>query len=1282
MSGPGWNIEGWAMPIPEENPDNLDSEEIDALVDRIADRFERDWRSGARPSIQSYLEEAQGESRTALLIELVKLDLEYCRKSGLVKDLPDYVSVIPDLQSADPSVLRALADYLKDLDRLLAEEDEPSGQRRLSDTRHDSLGDLNDALDQTSQTTAKYLLHKELARGGMGVVMLCTDKTIGRPVAMKVMRPEVGVSGNQRIRFLQEAQVTGQLEHPNIVPLHELGRNTEGDIYFTMKLVRGRSLGEILKDLKQVSGVPPAAGQVSGEDRQPSSSGLKPERSPLTTPTGKAHHSPPTLTDLLTIFLKVCDGVAFAHSRGVIHRDLKPDNIMVGDFGEVVISDWGLAKVLRRDRGTMGPRDNRTEEPQEREGADVQPAGGKSGTPSQDGTKTLRSKDLEPESSAGNRESTTVLDTGGTGARTVTLPPSAGPGSVPTPAPPQLHPPLADSHIASSNVRTLMSDSDTSLTQEGAVAGTPAYMSPEQAEGRSDLVDELSDIYSLGAILYEILTLERPVQGASLTEMVNNARAAEVVPPAQRSPGRNIPDELAAVAMKAMSRTRAARYPSVTDLACDINLFLEGRSVSAKEDTSLQAFAKLVRRNKGVSAAIAAAVLVLAVMGALFTYDNARKRRQAEDALQAAVDAQKAERQTKLAASERFAMQAVQAAEEGRLAEAEARADGAAETMPDGPWGYYARAIIAREKGDWDRVGEMLGKALSQDPAHQPALAAKASLLTLLGKTQEALEQVKRLDQVTDWRSLSGVAQTLMAAGRFTDAQRAYERVLELMAKDSFAPREAVTDVKDRWSLARAEAGCQGLWERVRDLPAGEMAKRIEAKLGEIHDKPVVMGRQERDGALDSVNLNSFGIKYLQPLRGLPLRELSLTVNPLSDLTPLKGMPLRSLDVSQTSVTDLEPLRGMPLVSLGIGHTKVSDLDPLRNAPLEQFNAVGAPIKDLGPLKGAPLRSLALQYTMVTDLNPLRGAPLTSLTLTLTKVADLRPLERMPLESLYLDSTKVSDLTPLKGMPLKALHLHNARVIDLAPLQGMPLQRLSLRATTIADISPLSGAPMIWLDISYTKVTDLRPLRGMPLQFLDATSNPGLRSLSGLEGLPLETLHLRAASVEDISHLKGLPLKDLDISQTVVADLDPLKGAPLTKLSLEASKVVDIGPLAGMPLSHLNLRATLVRDLKPLTGRTLTVLNLEATPVSDLTPLSGMLLTTLFINGTHVTDLTALRGMPLQQFYFDPGKIEKGIQDIRQIRTLQRIGTDYCHAWKPEEFWPKYDAGEFRNPGT
>ena len=169
---------------------------------------------------------------------------------------------------------------------------------------------VSELLARQTKKGQRYIIEKEIARGGMGAVLRAVDCDIRREVAVKYMLVEG--DRNKKLRFIEEAQITGQLEHPNIVPIHELGVDAQKRVFFSMKMVKGRSLQQILDDLR--------------------------------TNPKKTEYS---LGRLLNILVNVCNGLAYAHSRGVVHRDLKPANIMVGDFGEVYVMDWGLAKVLR-----------------------------------------------------------------------------------------------------------------------------------------------------------------------------------------------------------------------------------------------------------------------------------------------------------------------------------------------------------------------------------------------------------------------------------------------------------------------------------------------------------------------------------------------------------------------------------------------------------------------------------------------------------------------------------------------------------------------------------------------------------------------------------------------------------------------------------------------------------------------------------------------------------------------------------------------------------------------
>ena len=311
----------------------------------------------------------------------------------------------------------------------------------LSDDRIDHLREL--AVEPDFSAT-KYQLGGELARGGMGTVYLAEDTKLNRQVAIKVLNPP-DVTTDLRERMIREAQIIARLEHPGIVPVHDVGVLPDGRVFYAMKYVRGRRLDEY------------AAETVSIKDR-------------------------------LRKFQSACDAVAFAHAHGVIHRDLKPQNIMIGSFGEVLVLDWGVAKILRKH---------------------------------------------EPASEAD----------------TLMLP--------------------------GNNSKHKPGD-----TTQGTIIGTRHYMSPEQARGEVDRLDERSDVYSLGAVLCFLLTNESP----------NTTRPRAINPKVSKA--------AEAICLKAMSPEMDARYATAVELSRDVGKLLDEEPVSAYRENVFEKTGRWAAKNR------------------------------------------------------------------------------------------------------------------------------------------------------------------------------------------------------------------------------------------------------------------------------------------------------------------------------------------------------------------------------------------------------------------------------------------------------------------------------------------------------------------------------------------------------------------------------------------------------------------------------------------------------------------------------------------------------------
>ncbi len=354
----------------------------------------------------------------------------------------------------------------------------------------------------------RYELRGEIARGGMGAILKVWDDDLNRELAMKVVLGDDGDGANASVdgggvdawriaRFLEEAQITGQLDHPCVVPVHELGLDAHGRVYFTMRLVRGRDLGRVFQLVR----------------------------------TGAEGWNE---TRALNVLLRVCEATAYAHSKGVVHRDLKPANVMVGSFGEVYVMDWGLARVVGREdlhdphrAGSSVPRSVRTARRDERESGAHSPA----------------------------------------------------------------------------------------FTMEGDVLGTPAYMSPEQATGRISELSARSDVYSIGAMLHELLAgappYSRPGERPSAREVLEAVRRGPPTPLRELRP--DVAPELESICEKAMAREPNERYADTLALAEDLRAFLEGRVVQAHATGAFVELQKWVRRNRALALAGAAAVVFLVV---------------------------------------------------------------------------------------------------------------------------------------------------------------------------------------------------------------------------------------------------------------------------------------------------------------------------------------------------------------------------------------------------------------------------------------------------------------------------------------------------------------------------------------------------------------------------------------------------------------------------------------------------------------------------------------------
>ncbi|MGO8747881.1 MAG: protein kinase domain-containing protein [Thermoguttaceae bacterium] len=394
---------------------------------------------------------------------------------------------------------------------VLARVADPDVQASLAAVASTSEPDRT--IDYKPESGPRYRVLRPHAEGGLGEVFVAEDQELHREVALKEIKREHAQRADSRSRFLLEAEITGGLEHPGIVPVYGLGTYGDGRPFYAMRFIKGDNLKAAIQrfhsaePVREKGTVPICAKHPSGRSGK---WGLSPFPSP--------RFDSLEFRQLLGRFVDVCQAVGYAHSRGVLHRDLKPGNIMLGKFGETLVVDWGLAKVVGRPGAEQcGGRDE------------------------------------------------------------ATLRPSSG--------------------------------SNWAETIAGSAIGTPAFMSPEQASGKLDELGPATDVYSLGATLYALLTNRTPFEGAA-GDVLEQVRKGAWIP--SRAVNAAVPPALDAICRKAMALKPEDRYGSPLELAEEVEHWLADEPVGAYPEPARVQARRWMRKHP--SRVTAAAVLLLATV--------------------------------------------------------------------------------------------------------------------------------------------------------------------------------------------------------------------------------------------------------------------------------------------------------------------------------------------------------------------------------------------------------------------------------------------------------------------------------------------------------------------------------------------------------------------------------------------------------------------------------------------------------------------------------------------
>lgn len=428
------------------------------------------------------------------LVALGQIDIDTCNQ--LVERSPSLLKeVTPASDTGFTSAETVVARTLDSVD--------PSGAiARLMGIRSVSGSGANDATGVRA-SMARYRLIRKLGQGGLGRVWLAYDEHLKRPVAVKeVTAPD---QSSAQERFRREAEITGRLEHPGIVPIYHLGEDIEtGQAFYAMRFLGKQTLHDTIQEYHE---------RLS-----------------------EGNHDPMLLRRLLTDFVNVCQAIGHAHSRKVIHRDLKPENVAIDNFGQVIVIDWGIAKVINELQTT-------------------------------DGT--------------------------------------------------------SSTHVAHPSNQS---------TMDGQVLGTPLYMAPEQAAGRIDELDERTDIYGLGAILFSILTGCGPHEHTRNAANSINGRELLTAIAGQPTPNAvqvnsEVDPALAAICAKAMARRQYARYQSASELAEEVQRWMAGEKVNAYRERPEQRLARWIQHHRIASQLVGLVLVTCLVAMTVFVVDSYKAKK-------------------------------------------------------------------------------------------------------------------------------------------------------------------------------------------------------------------------------------------------------------------------------------------------------------------------------------------------------------------------------------------------------------------------------------------------------------------------------------------------------------------------------------------------------------------------------------------------------------------------------------------------------------------------------
>lgn len=810
----------------------------------------------------------------------------------------------------------------------------------------------------------KYKLGPVVAEGGMGVVRQAEDVACCRIVAIKELHRAGATTGERRSRFIEEARITSQLEHPNIVPIHELGYDVDQNVFYAMKYIRGVTLTEILLRIRK--------GDRDTVAQYP-------------------------LPRLLNIFQKVGDAIAFSHSRDIAHCDLKPDNVMICDFGEVVVMDWGLARQIGKAPEYVAAARSTTAKKKGSATRSTTPIFGTPGFISPErmtgasavhvswdiyslGATLYSILTLRPPVKGVNTRETLRRAAAGD-----ILPPAAysegGPGDKKGR---ETHAP-AFPHCPEGKIPVALSD----------IAMKAMATKPEDRYATVQELQAAVEAYQNGLIWH--LVVDQDFSGpdslgrweviAGQHDIKNGELRLEYGEPQMLLYKGDVPGD---VRIEWECR-QEGRY--LNSIGCFIGAV---RSLTRKE------------------------IPLTGYKFEIGAFDNSLNvvERAGHQLLTVPVSAIARGVTYRLRAERVGARLKLTVNGEEVLSVTDPDPLTGADRTAVGVMGWLAQTIITRV-----RIYTM-GTPWKSDVLD---IAERQSQ-----KGNYAVAQVL-LQEIID---------SFPEPERMARAMRALEtaRRREKLAQDLTGWRQ---ELENTWPGAKF------------DLRMSNDGLALELGPGRVEDLSPLRGMP-----ITTLICAHNRIRSLEPLRGMPLVSLNCTCNPIQDLAPLSGMKLSVLVFEGCPIESLEPLKGMPLTLINMGGARVRDLGPIRGAPLTFVSCWHNQIESLEPLSASRgITVLYCSANRIATLEPLRDLPIVTMNCSGNRIRSLDPLRGMPLNVLHFGDNQVDSLEPLAKLSLKMLSCNSNRIRSLEPVKDQPLVTLVCGGNQLQSISMFLKKP-------------------------------------------------------------------------------------------------------------------------------------------------------------------------------------------------------------------------------